>query len=78
MRKLDLRMNGIGDDGLTKLARAAGNSEITELLLWGNDFGRAAAAEFDALLNGPFLYNSVKTDLATYTVDGVIYISHAP
>ena len=52
--------------------------EITELLLWGNDFGRAAAAEFDALLHGPFLYNSVKTDLATYTVDGVICIAHAP
>ena len=78
VRKLDLRMNGVGDDGLVRLARAVGTSEITELLLWGNDFGRAAAAEFDALLNGPFLYNSVKTDLATYTVDGVIYISHAP
>ena len=36
------------------------------------------AAEFDALLHGPFLYNSVKTDLATYTVDGVICIAHAP
>ena len=79
VRKLDLRMNGIGDDGLTKLARAAGNSEITELLLWGNDFGRAAAAGIPTRSStAPFLYNSVKTDLATYTVDGVIYISHAP
>ena len=78
LRKLDLRSNCISDEGLTKLARVVGLSELSELLLWGNDFGRASAVEFDALLNGAFLYNSVKCDLASYTVDNVIKISYAP
>merc|ERR1719198_1046341 len=75
LRKLDLRSNKISDEGLTKLARVVGTSELSELLLWGNDFGRASAVEFDALLNGAFLYNAVKCDLASYTVDGVIKIA---
>merc|ERR1719198_389960 len=76
--KLNIQANCITDEGLTKLARVVGTSEISELLLWGNDFGRASAVEFDTLLQGAFLYNAVKCDLTSYTVDGVVKISHAP
>ena len=54
-----------------------GNAELQRLLLWGNDFGRSSAVEFDALLNGKFKYMEVACDLASYTTDGVIYIASA-
>ena len=59
------------------IARAAGSSNIKQLLRWGNNFGRASAIGFHGFLSGSTDNTACTTDLLTYTVDGVVSVSSA-
>ncbi|GAQ83189.1 hypothetical protein KFL_001390070 [Klebsormidium nitens] len=70
LTSLDLSHCSIKDSGLLSIAEALKlNRTVIHLKLWGNEFGQAAAAAFDALFKDkqrPIL----KIDFMLYSVDG--------
>ena len=76
LRTLNLKCCGAGDGGLTDIAMGMHeNSTLSELLLWGNDFGQQSCGEFMQLVEGRFNYFGVAVDFLPYIVDGVYQVA---
>ena len=69
LRSLNLRNNSLKDSGLVSVALGMQeNSTLSELKLWGNEFGQDSCNEFLALVESRFDYFGVKVDFMPFMV----------